>query len=155
MGLFRRRKAAASNTAAATEIYPLDPSDIDIWAMRDTGYLDPEGLKILREQGVTEPLEIDYEVEPDGHQKQRVIEQYAEMAAYLNKKKVDGRRDWTPQAWSLPLVRPLAEAHLCPTRFGTQQREAHRMGDVVGLPKANPGLTGLRRQSNRARDQRR
>jgi hypothetical protein len=104
MALFKRRKAAPTrNRGGGSGIDRLDHSDIDIWAMRASGYVDPEGLQILRDRlGVTEPLKIDYEIEPDEHQKQRVIEQYEEMAAYLNDEGHDGRRDWTPrQAWSL------------------------------------------------------
>lgn len=81
----------------------LSDADIDVWAMRDAGYVDPEGLRILRERlGVADELVLDYTDEPDPHQKQRVIEHYDQIAAYLNAEKLDGRTDWTPrQAWGL------------------------------------------------------
>jgi hypothetical protein len=71
--------------------------------MRDAGYVDTEGLEVLRDRfGVTDPLVVDYDVEPDEQQKQRVIEKYEEIAAYLNTEGFDGRRDWTARdAWSL------------------------------------------------------
>ena len=103
MSHFGRRKRAPSDPAqGSTDLGQLQQEDIDS-AMRDIGYVDREGLEVLRERlGVTKPLVVDYEIEPDKHQKQRVIEKYNELAAYLNSQGHDGRRDWTPrQAWSL------------------------------------------------------
>ena len=104
MPLFRRRKTVPFDaTAGASGVARLHQEDIDIWAMRDAGYVDPEGLEVLRNRfGVTDPLVVDYEVEPDDEQKQRVIEKYEQIAAYLNTERHDGRRDWTARhAWSL------------------------------------------------------
>jgi hypothetical protein len=90
--LFRRKSPQPPDP------YPLTLADADVWAMRDIGFVDPEWRDLLGEGGVL----LDYDIEPTVEQKQQVIDRYREIAAHLNKTKMDGRRDWTPrQAWSL------------------------------------------------------
>lgn len=94
----RKRNAGTTDT-------PLGLDDIDIWAMRDQGYV--RAADIPRVEAMVGPeakgqIVADYDREPSVEQKQAVIAKYEELAAYLNRTRFSGRSDWTARkAWSL------------------------------------------------------
>ncbi len=75
--------------------------DMDVWAMRDAGFVDPELRVILLERGEGD-LDPDYIREPTVEQKSYALEKYEQLSEYLNSQRFDGRTDWTPrEAWGL------------------------------------------------------
>jgi hypothetical protein len=68
------------------------PAAFDVWAMRDLGYIDETTQKWAKKNGVD--LEVDAEGAPTDPQYHWGVTRYNDIAAYLNKQKVQGRTDW-------------------------------------------------------------
>jgi hypothetical protein len=93
-----------SRLGESLEPHPLRPSDIDIWAMRDLGYVRATDIPALEAMNpdARGQLVADYVDEPSLEQRDAAIATYEELAAHLSDQCVDGRSDWTSRgAWSL------------------------------------------------------
>jgi hypothetical protein len=97
------RRFGEELAAAYADVDTLTERDIDIWAMRDTGYVRAADISVYRERfDVRDPVVADYEHEPSPEQKQAVIAKYEEIADYMTGQRAFGTENWTPRmAWSL------------------------------------------------------
>jgi hypothetical protein len=68
------------------------PAAFDVWAQRDVGYVDKRVAEWAKEQGVD--LEVEFDTAPTDAEYHYGLRRYQQLADFLNKKKVDGRKDW-------------------------------------------------------------